>query len=458
MGVSVPATKNDIFTFHPLDELRQMTLAEVEALWELVPTDRQRLYKAIYDRTRRDEGASGSDALEAEMVSQLLDRYAQKGLVPVGSYWVPTPPQIKAAASENTEITRDDTDPASPPMKVSPLISGIGAICIVLLGILLLRGLGGSKKTSQAGLQTSTHVPTQTLARTYTPTPLALDAQDSIIRGGNAGSSSSLIFPVNLKVVLTDGTSPRIFVVQRRVIQTTEWNYDDNPDTASYISGLMVRPVLGIPWSEANAVLFDKASVGSSFTLQMNTGAVMRFVFSKRLVVNRSDTSAFRQVEPGLVLALIGEHNPETNETTPDRMLLLADYQREQELTSGDVAGMTLPLVDLPTPTVTLTPAQRIDAQIISVTSAQGEVNIHVRIYNGQYAPVRLDANSIGLVYGYAEHPVGPSVAAELDAFELQPRQAADMSMKFAWHGEPFATLRLLGSYEYGLTFRQESK
>ncbi len=74
-------TPTEQFTYHTLDTLQALSLAEVEALWELVPTERQRLYKAIYDRTRRDEGASGSDTLETHGRSALT-RYADKGLVP----------------------------------------------------------------------------------------------------------------------------------------------------------------------------------------------------------------------------------------------------------------------------------------------------------------------------------------------------------------------------------------
>src|SRR2546423_13607733 len=114
MNNSTQDGKADVFVYHPVDELLAMNLAQIEDIWELVPTERQRQYIAIYERTRRNEGASGSDAIELTMIRQLLDRYMQRGLVPVGSYWVPTPPQIQKIASANAELARDEIEIAAP--------------------------------------------------------------------------------------------------------------------------------------------------------------------------------------------------------------------------------------------------------------------------------------------------------------------------------------------------------
>ncbi len=455
--MSNPPNRNEVFVFSDLETLQKLPLAELESLWELVPTDRQRLYKSIYDRTRCDEGASGSDALETEMVKQLLAHYAEKALVPVGTHWVCTPPQVQDAAREGAGVTGTDSQVPQTGKRPSPVLLLIGVACIVAFGFLILRGTTG-KRTVMVGTGTQTRTPTATLVRTYTPTPLALDSQDSIIRGGNGGSGQTAIFPVNLRVQTTKDSQPRIFVVQRRVIQTTEWNYEDNPDTASYLAGLMVRPVLGIPWSEANAALFQAAEPGTVFTLQMNTGASQRFRFTSRGVFNRGDTSAFGQTVPGLVLVLFGVHDSETGNTEPDRTVLTADYLPEQELSGGVLAGVALPSVALvtATPTLLATPAQRVDVQIISVSSSQGWVRVRLRLFNGRFERLHLDEKSIWLSYGYNERPVGPHISAMLDAIDLEPAQAADLTVLFAWHGEPFAALTVLDEYRYSLSFRPE--
>ncbi len=448
--------KPEVFIYHPLDDLSAMSLADLDALWELVPTDRQREYKKIYDRTRRDEGASVSDALELRMVNQLLDKYRQRGQVPIGAYWVPTPPQIQKAASTNTEIVRSDDGEAAQVKKPSMVVLALGIACVLVFAFLMLRSLGSrSSKVPVTGTITYTPTITPTVLHTATPTPLALEAQDSIIRGGDT-SGSALIYPVNLRVILGSEVQPRIFIVQRKLIQTTEWNYEDNPDTASYISGLIVRPVLGIPWSEENEVLFDRMAAGTAFVLQMNTGAALRFQFVSLSLVNRADTSAFRQTGPGLVLALIGHRNPETNEPTPNRVIVLANYLPEQELASGILSGIQLPVIDAPTPTLTPTPVQRMDVQLIAAESTDGRVAIRLRIYNGRYSRVRLDSQSVWLIYGYTERPVGPRVAAEIQPFDLEPGQAVDLTLTFAWHGEPFATLGVLGDYQFAIAWGRE--
>jgi len=439
-------TPTEQFTYHTLDVLQAMSLAEVEALWELVPTERQRLYKAIYDRTRRDEGASGSDTLETQMVAQLLTRYADKGLVPVGSYWVPVPPQIQAAAKDNTPLERGDLPTVSTTKLPMPMLfAGIG--CVILLGFLLLRGMS-TGHAARSGTKTLTATPT--LARTYTPTPFALDAQDAIIQGGTGNSSANAVYPVNLRMVRTGETQPRIFVVQRRIVQTAEWQFTDNPDVASYIAGLIVKPVIGIPWSDANASLFQNVRPGDAFLVQMNTGAALRFTFSERRTINRGDTSLFQQDAPGLVIVLFGQRDPATNDTPADRLILLADYTPSDT----NAMNMVLPTALPSTPTLTPTPVERVDVQIISLTMQPDTLTVRLRLFNGRYEPLTLDASTIWLSYGYAERPVGPHIAAQLEPLTIVPGQAADVSIVFAWHGEPFAMLSVLDEYLYAVTVR----
>jgi len=452
-----PTSKPDVFVYHPLDELERMSLAEVEALWELVPTERQRTYKAIYDRTRRDEGASGSDHLEISMIQKLLSKYREKALIPLGAYWVSTPTKIQQVASTSAPLVKPETPEAQTAKKPSAKLMLLGAGCLLVFGFLFVRNLGNrNSKVAVVGTGTITPTLTATLLHTPTPTPFALDAQDSIIRGGDTSSSGQL-FPVNLRVMLGSEKQPRIFIIQRRLIQTTEWNFDDNPDTASYISGLTVRPVLGIPWSDENVALFNAMSARTNFVLQMNTGASLKYQFAARQVVNRSDTSLFRQVAPGLVLALIGQRDPETKESTPDRIIVLADYVADQELSSGVLTGITLPTAASPTPTLTPTPVQRLDVQLIAAESAQGFVRVRLRIYNGQYIQTQIDSRSIWIIYGYTERPIGPHVAAEIAPFSLEPGQAVDLKITFAWHGEPFATLGILDDYQFALGFAKGS-
>jgi hypothetical protein len=44
--------------YHTVAELQALSLAELRAMWELVPTDRQRAYRAAYEREVRTAGAA----------------------------------------------------------------------------------------------------------------------------------------------------------------------------------------------------------------------------------------------------------------------------------------------------------------------------------------------------------------------------------------------------------------
>jgi len=327
--------------YHSIEALRGLSLSELHALWELVPTDRQRAYKAAYEREVRTAGAVGSDELERQVAAELLKRYDEAALVPVGSRWARTPGRVQEAAQQNIvlDAPEDEVRPASG--KPSPKVMlAVGLAALLFFGFMLTRLLGGR---SSGNVEVTPEVSlTPTPLVSPTPTPLALEAQDDVIQGGDSGRE--VAYPVNLQVILPEGNAPRVWVVQRRRVQASEWRFDLNPDTASFVNGMSVRPVIGIPWSEENETYFDDIGVGASFLLTMNTGAVLRFEFDDRREVRRSETSIFRQVSPGLVLLLIGEMDDD-GLPTATRTLVTATYPPEQELSrDGQIIGMDITL------------------------------------------------------------------------------------------------------------------
>ncbi|NJL55510.1 hypothetical protein HC928_10180 [bacterium] len=316
----------DVLRYHPLEELRALSLSELHALWELVPTDRQRAYKAAYEREVRTAGAVGSDELERQVAAELLKRYDEAALVPVGSRWARTPGRVQEAAQQNVvlDAPEDEVKPASG--KPSPkMLLAVGLAALLFFGFMFARLLG--ERSSDEAEATPEVSLTPTPLVSPTPTPLALEAQDDVIQGGDSGRE--VAYPVNLQVILPEGDAPRVWVVQRRRVQASEWRFDLNPDTASFVNGMSVRPVIGIPWSEENESFFDDIDAGTSFLLTMNTGAVLRFEFDDRREVRRSETSIFRQVSPGLVLLLIGETDAD-GLPTATRTLVTATIHRNR--------------------------------------------------------------------------------------------------------------------------------
>lgn len=327
--------------FHTIDELQALSLEELQALWELVPTERQRAYRTAYDREVRNAGAIGSDTLEQQVAAELLKRYDESALVPVGSRWARTPLRVQEAARENDPPDMADNTQVTASSKPSPkMLMVIGLLALVFIGVLMPRLFSGGGSNESELEATAEVSPTPTPVVSPTPTPLALEAQDDVITGGDR--ERAVAYPVNLQVVLPEGDSaPRVWVVQRRTVRAAEWNYDANPDIASFVSGMSVRPVIGIPYSEENAAWFASMQEGTVFNLTMNTGAILRYEFAAKTDVRRSDTSIFRQVGPGLVLLLIGETDDD-GLPTATRTLVTATYPPEQELSrGGELVGLS---------------------------------------------------------------------------------------------------------------------
>ncbi|MGQ9851637.1 MAG: hypothetical protein ACUVSU_16470 [Aggregatilineaceae bacterium] len=443
-------------TYHTIEDLRALSLDELRALWELVPTDRQHHYQTVYQREVRTNGASGSDALEQQVVTALIQRYQDGALVPIGARWARTPARIQQAVREGASLTPPEAESTPPATNKKPallIFGGAGVFLLFFIFMLLSRDGDEPKPTAATNLS---GYATPTLRYTPSPTPIALEEQDVIIRDGVRDRAPA--YPVNLQILPAGQTQPRVFVVQRRKVELSEWPYDPNPDTASFLHGLSVRPVIGVPWSEQNAALFESLGAGATFSIRLNTGAVQQFQFANKTLVSRSDTGAFRQIEPGLVLVLIGQRD-ERGAPTATRPLVLATYPPEQELSRGDVLAsdlIALPVIPVtptpPLPTATPFPARDLlHVEIISVVTVEGRLTVHLRAYNGQSEPADLRPEDFAIAFGYAPQPPGPWTTAEgLEPFTLLPGQAVDLTLHWAWRGEPYAVVKI-GVYRYAI-------
>ena len=444
---------SDTLRYHTVEELRALSLEELRALWELVPTDRQRTYRAAYDREIKAAGAEGSDAKERKIALALLKRYHESALVPIGMRWARAPKRVQDAAQRGGTINAPEENSSAKTSKPSGrALAVLGALVIAMIALMLLRGTSSGSAEATPELDV-----TPTLPRGVTPTPLALEAQDEVIEGGDA--SRAPFYPINLQITVPDASVPRVWVVQRRAVRASQWSFDPNPDTASFLNGMSVRPVISIPWSEENAAWFAQIDTGAEFRLQMNTGAILTFAFEDKREIRRSDTGIFRQVNPGLVLLLLGETD-EDGLPTATRTLVTATYPVEQELgRMGELIGVLVPpdiaVTPTPLPTATATPIPFIglDVQIVSISTSQGQITTRLRLYNGGNAPLPITPDDVWLALGYVENPPGPRTPAEtLAPFDLLPGQAADMTLVWLWSGEPFASFGV-GSFRYSIQF-----
>src|SRR5690606_15884519 len=153
---------------------RALSLDELRALWELVPTARQHHYQTVYQREVRTNGAAGSDALEQQVVTALIQRYVDGALVPIGARWAKTPARIQDAARQGEAHVAPEeefTPPAPKKTQALLIFGGAGAFLVFFIFMLLSRGGNdGPMSTSVADVSVYT---TPTLRYTPSPTPIA---------------------------------------------------------------------------------------------------------------------------------------------------------------------------------------------------------------------------------------------------------------------------------------------
>jgi hypothetical protein len=106
-------------------------------------------------------------------------------------------------------------------------------------------------------------------------------------------------------------------------------------------------------------------------------------------------------------------------------------------------------------PTATSIPARDLlHVDVISVETVENSIVIRLRAYNGQSEPVDIRPEDIAIAFGYAPQPPGPWTTVEgLEPFALLPGQAVDLTLYWAWAGEPYAML-CFGVYRYAVQFQ----
>jgi hypothetical protein len=439
-------------TWHSPDDLRSLPTEALQALWELVPTERQKAYKTAYESEVMAAGAAGSDALERQVAQELLRRYRETGLVPLGSRWARAPGRVQAAAQADEPLV-DETAATTRKPSRGLLLAGF-AVLLVFIGLIAMR-LGG-RPAIVAMAPTASPTASPTPRQTLTPTPLALEEQDTIIQAGDP--DRAVAYPVRLEIDLGAAATGRVWVVQRRLVRAAEWRFDPNPDTASYLSGLSIRPVIGLPWSPENAAFFRQIGERALFTLTLNTGATRQFSFVRQERISRSETEALRQTEPGLTLLLIGETDDE-GLPTASRPLVLARYEPEQEVSHNSaLVDDLLPALmrepqqtSTPLPTPLPDPYNELEVQVIAASRTSDTLTTRLWLYNAGLNAISIRPATVWLALGYAPEPDGPRLMAEtLPPFDLLPGQAADVTLVWAWNGEPFASFNL-GGFRYRL-------
>jgi len=325
-----------------LDELLELSLDDLERLWDEVPTEHSDAIRRRYNRALRDHGVA-DDAAERDLLDSYIARFRDEGLLPAGDKWLKLSPHARQAIEESdADIDEDVYDTPQPRrLRVAFLLLLIPvALLMIVSGV--MGATGDAEEVASVG-PTFTPSPTTTPTVMPTVTPLALVDTDDYVGEGD-GRLNRDFYPVVLRVITPDGP-PRVFVVQERVVETSQWPYDPNPDVAAWISGTTVNPVLGVPFSDDNARLFSSLDNGAEFVLRMNTGAELRFRFDSLRQIARDEGALFGQRQPGLALILIGETGDD-GLPTQTRLAAVGRYiaAQERDLLASGLPGLAVPV------------------------------------------------------------------------------------------------------------------
>lgn len=345
MSDAILSEESAMQAFHSLAELEALPDAALEELW--LGLGERAFYEAALGRALDDSfggGAAVSDAQRLATVEACLRFYrGEHESQPDGA------PRIPVSKGPDGEIrwyrvsdrilehlrAGQPLRPAAKPASALPdrrvlLIAAIAlALGCVLIG--LARGLLKRGAAAEAEATLTAEALALLPATTPSPTPLALENIDRPIEAGEELSGD---FPVLLELRPAAGLA-RVFPVQQRAVEVAEWRYERDPDVASALLGLVLRPVLGIPYSAGNAAYLGALAPGDRISLRLSTGKLLDYRVSRIERVAREEVSLFEQRRPGLALLLLAD-------PAPDRLLVLADYEPGPE--RGELAAT--PAVD----------------------------------------------------------------------------------------------------------------
>jgi hypothetical protein len=554
--------------FFELDELTQMSLTDLQSLWESVPTEDQAYLIRVFEREANKRQII-EDIDEARMAQYFLEQYQQIGFVPAGDVWLKIPTNMQEQYKRPLSTPIDDEDALKTPTSGTStfprwlLLLVVPFACLMIFTVMRMAS-GGANSDAVALVATITPSPTPSATPTNTPTPppatvtpFALSGFDDAIVSGQRASRR--YYPVQLQIFPNRTSQPRVFIVQEQEIGVAEWGFDNNPDIVSWLSGMVVKPVLGVPFSQANLELFRDLDDEAVFAVTMNTGNVLQFVYGSTEQVTRTNTSHFRQDAPGLVLVLMNERFSDGTPTDL-RYLVQAQYPADQELPAltqqttalvpmqtaknlGDVsltitsvrlvetsalppelaylvldvqlvtgentlmsnslvwqldvvgerfapdanasqAGDCAPLeavlnansatcasvgfitsryLDearlfvgtspddlIPfaleiTPLIAQPTVHDLDLQLGRIYVTSDALNVNARIFNPTASPITISASDFALVLGFVPNPTGNPIRTFFETTTLAPQTALDVTLSFAYEGEGFAQLTLLG-------------
>lgn len=341
--------------FYTPDEWAQIDFnAHMEYIQSISAEDREMAEKSLQFVLQRrfPDGQIISDMDRRQVIQECLTKMHTDGAMRAPMYvrdgqvkWMTVPKRVSDLLHEERRnpgidvFAPKDVTPAkessSLKSKLDPKSIGIG-IALIALVVWMVSGFFQSPSKQRAAEATATAQAQATQLAlnpeiTLTPTPLALDNIDRPISEGDTDGNR---YPTILEIIPTSGSQSRVFPIQQRAVEVAQWEFAEDPDVATSILGMSVRPVIGIPYSPNNQAFLEALIAGDSIRLRMSTGQDLQFSVSYSERVTREQDSIFSQQEPGIALVLLAD-------PAPTRLVVYGSYSAGHETANGSLTYTT---------------------------------------------------------------------------------------------------------------------
>jgi hypothetical protein len=97
------------------------------------------------------------------------------------------------------------------------------------------------------------------------------------------------------------------------------------------------------------------------------------------------------------------------------------------------------------TPLIAEPTVNDLDLQLGRIYITGDALNVNARIFNPTASPITISASDFALVLGFVPNPTGNPIRTFFETTTLAPQTALDVTLSFAYEGEGFAQLTLLG-------------
>lgn len=309
--------------YFTVDELLQMPEEALEELFMAIP-ERSFYQQALDDALTATHDTANVDDLERlSTILEMLDHYRSPSPI-IPSYvaddktitWVEASDAILDHVREGALLgAAPKTETKRPPI---PVLIGIGAGVVGLFCIIfsILSSILATPDISDADTTATALALSTTPIATPTPTPIALEDIDRSIRSGDNLNGT---YPTMLEIIPSDGPS-RVLPVQQREVDYADWLFEDDPAIGTAVAGLIIRPVLGIPYSPSNLTFLESVTEGDAIRLGLSNGINLPFTVTNSYRIPRQDTTIFDQTTPGIVIVLLADAQ------NPDRLVIEGAY------------------------------------------------------------------------------------------------------------------------------------